>query len=84
MNLIDKLKEEIDIMVRDEIISPVYHPTEWVNNIQIVEKQDGKLRICLDTKPLNECIKREHFLIPTIDNFVSKLSNKKVFPVLDL
>lgn len=84
LSLIDKLKVEIQNMIQAEIISPVEHPTEWVNNLQIVEKPNGKLRICLDPKPLNECIQREHFLIPTIDDFTSKLTNKKVFSILDL
>lgn len=84
LHLVDRLKVEIDQMVRDEIISPVNHATEWVNNMQIVEKPNGRLRICLDPKPLNECIKREHFLIPTIDDFTARLANKRVFTVLDL
>ncbi|XP_024883540.1 uncharacterized protein K02A2.6-like, partial [Temnothorax curvispinosus] len=52
--------------------------------MQIVEKPDGSLRICLDPKPLNMCIKREHFLIPTAEDIVSQLSGKHIFTVLDL
>ena len=72
-------------MLRDGIISPVDCPTDWVSNLQIVEKPNSsELRICLDPKPLNECIKCEHFLIPTIDDLTSGLANKRVFSVLDL
>lgn len=49
-----------------------------------MEKLNGKLRVCLDPKPLNECIKREHFLIPTADDLTSQLSNKRIFTVPDL
>lgn len=84
LSLIEKLKVEIDCMVETGIISPVDYPTEWVNNLQIVEKPNGKLRICLDPKPLNECIQREHFLIPTIEDCTSRLANKRIFTVLDL
>lgn len=83
--LVDKLKVKLDQMVQDEIISPVDYPTDWVNNLQIVEKPNSNdLRICLDPKPLNTCIKREHFLIPTIDDLTSKLAKKSFFSVLDL
>lgn len=82
--LLDKLNIELVKMVRDEIISPVDYPTDWVNNLQIVEKPNGKLRICLDPKPLNACIKREHFLIPTVEDLTSRLANKKMFSVFDL
>ena len=44
----EKLKIELKKMVQDEIISPVDYPTDWVNNLQIIEKPNGKLRICLD------------------------------------
>lgn len=82
--LLDKLKLELLKMEQEGIISRVDYPTDWVNNLQIVEKPNGKIRICLDPKPLNACIKREHFLIPTIDDMISNLGSKKIFSVLDL
>ncbi|KAL7726496.1 hypothetical protein ACLKA6_001118 [Drosophila palustris] len=83
-SLLKALEQELQAMVKDEIISPVTYPTSWVNNLQIVEKPNGKLRLCLDPKPLNDAIKREHYLIPTIDDFMVQLSRKKVFTILDL
>lgn len=41
--LLDKLKTELDNMVLEGIASPIRYPTEWVNNLQIVEKPNGKL-----------------------------------------
>ena len=37
-------------------IEKVDQPTEWVNSIVIVEKEDGNLRICLDPKDLNRAV----------------------------
>lgn len=37
-------------MVEEGIIEPVDYPTDWVNNLQLVEKSSGSLRICLDPK----------------------------------
>lgn len=82
-SLIEPLKKEIEEMVASGILSSVEYPTDWVNNLQIVEIRNGKLRICLDPKPLNKCIKREHFLIPTSEDLVSRLSGQGVFTVLD-
>lgn len=42
------------------------------------------MRLCLDPRPLNECIKRDHFLIPTVEDLTVTLSQSKVFSVLDL
>ena len=41
------------------------------------------MRICLDPKQLNEAIHREHHKLPTADDFLSKLANKKIFTVID-
>lgn len=71
-------------MVDLKILEPVDYPTDWVNNIQIVEKPDGSLRVCIDPIPLNECIRREHYQIPSSEEIFSRLSDKKVFTVLDL
>lgn len=83
-SLMVKLQNELKRMVKDEIISPVSYPTDWVNNLQVVEKSNGTLRLCLDPKPLNDCIRREYFLIPTIDDLTSSLTDAKVFTVIDL
>lgn len=49
-----------------------------------MEKKDGKLRVCLDPRPLNECIMGEHFAIPTVEDLTANLAGKRVFSVLDL
>ena len=51
-------------MVDLDIIEPIEKPTDCVNGLVIVKKADGKLRICLDPRPLNNSIKREHFHLP--------------------
>lgn len=84
LSLLDRLKNELDVMCKQVIINQVNYPTDWVNNVQLVEKSNGRLRICLDPKPLNLCIKREHFLIPISDGLLSHLTGKRVFTVLDL
>lgn len=80
----DRVKDELNRMVEQNVISSVDYPTDWVSNMQVVEKPNGRLRICLDPKPLNKCIKREHYLIPTQEDLFSRLSGKHVFTVLDL
>ena len=44
-----KLEKELKRMVDlEDIIEPIEKPTDWVNGLVIVEKPNGKLRICLD------------------------------------
>ena len=45
-----KMKEELDRMVREKVITKVETPTAWVNPIVVVEKHNDKVRICLDPR----------------------------------
>ena len=47
------------------------------------QKKNGDLRICLDPKDLNQAIRREHFQIPTYEDVVSCLGDKRFFMILD-
>ena len=42
-----------------------------------------KLRVCLDPRPLNVAINREHFQIPTLDSIATRLTGAKIFSKLD-
>ena len=47
-----KLKAELDKIVEMKVIQAVNEPTNWVNNLVLVEKPDASLRICIDPKEL--------------------------------
>ena len=70
-------------MVSKEIITRVTEPTDWVSSVLAVPKKDGLVRICLDPKDLNTAIKRSHYPLPTVEDVTARLTNAKVFSVLD-
>ncbi|ESN90770.1 hypothetical protein HELRODRAFT_128197, partial [Helobdella robusta] len=55
-----KLKQKLDSLLKNGIIEKKDESTYWVNNLLIVKKKDGSLRLCLDSRNLNKAIKREH------------------------
>lgn len=83
-SLFERLKNKLTEMELQGIIRKVDKPTEWLNAVVIVEKRNGDIRLCLDPKYLNLVIKREHFMIPTVDDITSQLANKEFFTVLDM
>ena len=70
-------------MVDLDIIKPIENPIDWVNGLVIVEKPNGKLRICLDPRPLNNAIKREQLHLPTAEEIFSQMSGACFFSKLD-
>ncbi len=79
---LDKLKAELDKLVKEDIIKPVTEPTPWVSSLVVIDKPE-KLRICTDLRDLNQAVKRPYYPLPIIEDILPKLGNAKVFSVLD-
>ena len=50
----------------------------------IAKKSNGSLRVCIDRKPLNNALKREHYKLPTLDDRLHKMNKAKLFSKLDV
>ena len=79
-----QVKEELDRLVDRGVLVPISEPTEWVSQMAIVQKSNGKLRICIDPQPLNVALKREHYKLPTLDDVLPSLCHAKLFSKLDV
>ena len=75
---------ELERLVQRGIIAAVSEPTEWISSTVVVFKPNGKLRVCLDPKPLNKALKRNHYPLPTIDDLLPELSRAQVFSLVDV
>ena len=79
----EPLKQELDRLVKTGILIPVDVPTDWISSMVVVKKSNGKIRLCIDPKPLNQALKRNHYPLPVIDDLLPLLANAKVFGVVD-
>ena len=77
------LKDHLDELERQGIIEGVVHPTDWVNATVVARKSNGKIRLCLDPRPLNKALKRCHYPIPIVKDILPDLANAKVFTKVD-
>ena len=78
-----KVKEELDTMEGEGVISKVSEPTAWCAGMVVVPKKSGNLRICVDLKPLNLSVVREVHPLPRVDETLAQLSGAKIFSKLD-
>ncbi len=81
--LLPKVQAEIERMVQCGVIEEITEPTEWCAPMVAVPKKTGQIRICVDLKQLNKAVKREKFVLPTIDDILPKLAHAQVFSLLD-
>ena len=56
---------------------------EWVSLVVVVPKKNGKWRICVDYKEINNATGNDHFPLPLIDKVLDTLSGKNYFSFLD-
>ena len=81
--LLPKVKNEIDSMLRQGVISPVTVPTEWCSGIVPVPKPNGRVRICVDLTPLNKAMQRETHTISSVEESLAMLGESRVFTKLE-
>ena len=66
------LQENVKRRVEIGVLIAVEEPSVWVNQVAVVKKSDGSLRICMDPQPLNDALQREHYRLPTLDDVLPK------------
>ena len=71
------------MIVDTGMIVPVDEPTKWVSQMTVAEKESGII-ICIDPRPLNKTLKREHYKLPVLEDILPELSQACKFPVCDL
>ncbi|UYV69820.1 K02A2.6-like [Cordylochernes scorpioides] len=59
----NEVQSELEKMVKQGIITKIYHETEWSHPMVVVKKKSGQIRICLDPRKLNQA------LIPKADYY---------------
>ena len=64
-------------------ISSVDEPTPWCSGVVVVPKANGSIRICVELGWLNECVMREVYPLPSVDETLAQLAGAKVFSELD-
>ena len=79
----DAVKTELQRLVNEKIIVPVDDPSDWVSQMSVAEKKGG-IRICIDPRPLNEVLKREHYKLPVLEDILPELTSACKFSVCDL
>ena len=78
------LKQELSRLQELGIITKVETPTDWISSLVVVKKPSGKMRICIDPKPLNRALKRSHYPLKVIEELLPELQKAKVFTTCDV
>ena len=83
LSTLPKLKKELDDMEKQGIIRPCPETTDWVHNLVIVAKKNGKIRVCLDPRNLNKGLIRNVHYTASWEDAQSTFRTGKYFSTLD-
>ena len=63
-----KVKAELEKLTERENIASVEEPTSWCSRMVVATKKSEKLQICIDPRPLNKALQREHYPLPVMED----------------
>ena len=73
-----KIKEEVKKQLDAGFLEVSKYP-QWVANIVLVPKKDGKVRMCVDYRDLNRASPKDNFPLPHIDTLVDNTAKCSLF-----
>ncbi|KAL0294804.1 UNVERIFIED_CONTAM: Transposon Ty3-G Gag-Pol polyprotein [Sesamum radiatum] len=76
------IKEEVEKLLKINYIRPVQYP-EWLANVVLVPKNNGKWRMCIDFTDLNRACPKDSFPLPRIDAMIDSTSGCELMSFLD-
>ena len=77
-----KIKEEVVKQLKAGFIKAVSQ-TDWLDNIVLVPKKDGKVKICVDFRDLNKACPMDDFPLPHIDVLVDNTAGNALMSFMD-
>ena len=74
--------EEVTKLLAVGFIWEVYYP-DWLANVILVKKANGKWRMCMDFTNLNKACPKDSFPLPRIDQLMDSTTGHKLLTFMD-
>ena len=77
------INEEVGKLLQEGAIREVEYP-EWLANVVLVKKANGKWRLCIDFTDINKACPKDSFPLPKIDLIVDATSGHELLSFMDV
>ena len=78
----NSIKEEVQKLTITKFIREVYYP-DWLANVVMVKKANGKWRMCVDFPDLNKAYPKDSYPLPRIDQLVDSIVGHKLLSFMN-
>jgi hypothetical protein len=76
------ISNEVGKLLTAGFVREVYYP-DWLANVVMVKKANGKWRMCVDFTDLNKACPKDSFPLPQIDQLVDSTAGHKLLTFMD-
>ena len=76
------IAKEVRKLLEADFIREVYYP-DWLANMVMVKKANGKWRMCVDLTDLNKACPKDSYLLPRIDTLVGSTTRHQLLSFMD-
>ena len=76
------LLKTVQKLMAAKFIQEVYYP-DWLANVVMVKKANGKWRMCVDFTDLNKACPKDSYPLPRIDQLVDSTAGHKLLSFMD-
>ncbi|XP_072087141.1 uncharacterized protein [Arachis hypogaea] len=77
-----KIKEEIERLIKAKFIRTARY-VEWVSNIVPVMKKNGKLRVCINFRDMNNATPKDEYFIQIADMLIDSAAGNEILSFMD-
>jgi hypothetical protein len=79
---VEAITVEVEKLLKAQFIEEVHYP-EWLANVVLVKKSNGKWRMCVDFTDVNKACPKDSFPLPRIDALVNSTSGYGLLSFMD-
>ena len=76
------IKKKVQKLTTAEFIREIYY-SDWLANVVMVKKANGKWRMCVDFTDLNNACPKDSYPLPRIDQLVDSTADHQLLSFID-
>jgi hypothetical protein len=77
-----EVKKEVEKMLEARFIRPCRY-AEWISSVVLVQKKDGRWRVCVDFRDLNKATLKDEYPMPVAETLINAVAGHKILSFID-
>ena len=80
--VLEEVKKEVEKMLDAGFIRPCRY-AEWISSVVLVQKKDGRWRVCVDFRYLNRATPKDEYPMPVAETLINAAAGHKMMSFMD-